>query len=1226
MEMETCPTEKMLNLRSLAPADDKLDGTYKQALDKALSDSSIRNIALTGPYGSGKSTVLLSYEKNRIESARKSRFQKGGKPFLKISLASFVTEKYERAYADSDTINQPRGIPEEGHEKILQKVERGILEQMIYSLSADKLPQSRFRRITSPRMAWPKASFTLIWLSLIGFGYMNSEQALAILKDAIVNYPPVLSFLAFIAFAIPPIYLIAKIYEATFGITLGKLSLKNLELEASNKRNQSVLNQHIDEILYFFEAAKYQVVVFEDLDRFGTSEIFFKLKELNKVINDNLSAEKPVKFIYALKDAMIKGEDRTKFFDLIIPVVPVINPNNSLDMFHGELEALGLNGRVDKKLIAGASVFIVDPRLIANILNEFEIYASIIAETDTDLSRLLAIIIYKNTYPEDFEMLHHKDGVLFKLTSAKKEFIKKRRGELDQRIKGITSKLANIEEQQKLGEKRLAMMYVGYFVNKYAGNQVAGVTFGNNRIPFSNLTLDNLLQIKSTTQAYIYYINNPNGNRGNVDFSQAESELHPGYTIEEMAEQIRADVNGLEESLEEDAADLAKEVDQLPFKRLSELYHDGYLEDFMPNGLEGLRHQPALFEFLVKGGYVDETYPIYTSLFHEGRLTRDDYNFICGAMHGIEAAPEARVNKPEEICDTFEPKDFESPHFWNIAITDFLVTNSGYRRYLEAEMKYLSCHIEDAERFLLAYLSSAKQRDEFLRAWGRQDEEMASKTIANEAIGVLFIQRLLHAYSGSHIPKLLRLNQNGSLSDFLSKHGEKVFAPDYDPPADLQALKKLGVRFIDLDALRHANAVAEYACKHTLYQINDINIVFHLKHLLDGRLNDESQIVTGNYTKIIHSNDQPLQEYVSENINTYVRDVLLKLPDNTKEAAHAIRSLLNHEDLEIELKQQLIGKQERVFDSFEDIPEEFWGLLVDQGKITPSIENFLAQFYAREDDEAIVDLLNSNSAWVTAVVSGYRSEVFAEGKQLEFDRWIFNCVELHSDVYKQLVNAIETRFKTFPSSLGETKSLILANAGRVGLNEESFPQTEGLPEERAALIATNRGRYFAGVSNYPIDDDDRAALLESQLSAQDKLRIVEGAEFDPSEPHAELSAGIARLLLETGVGPGEVEPGLLAHAIEHVSSADDALTLLFKCQDKLNGNQVVWTMHHMPEPYDDLVRRRGKPTLPTTPGNLKLAQLLFDRQLISKFDQKGKKIYIQNFHKPRPHFSFEGQL
>lgn len=740
------------------------------------------------------------------------------------------------------------------------------------------------------------------------------------------------------------------------------------------------------------------------------------------------------------------------------------------------------------------------------------------------------------------------------------------------------------------------------------------------------MTLDQLIQAKASNQLTLHPNNNIHSVLANLVFSEAESELHPGFTIEKMAEQIRADVNELEESLEDKHSDLTKEVDQLPFKRLSELYQDGYLEDFMPNGLEGLGHQSALFEFLVKGGHIDETYPIYTSLFHEGRLTRDDYNFICGAMHGIEADPEARVNKPEEICDTFEPKDFESPHFWNIAITDFLVMNSGYRRYLEAEMKYLSSHIEDAERFLLAYLSSAKQRDKFLRAWGEQDEKMASKIIANEAIGVLFIQRLLHAYSGSHTPKLLRLNQNGVLSDFLSKHGEKVFAPDYESPDDLQTLEKLGVRFVDLERLRHANAVAEYACKHTLYQINDINIVFHLKHLLDARLNDESQIVTGNYTKIIHSNDEPLQEYISKNINTYVQNVLLKLPDNTKEAAHAIRSLLNHEELKTALKEELISKQECVFDSFEDIPKEFWDVLIEQGKITPSIENFLAQFSAREDDETIVDLLNSHPAWVTAVVSGYRAEVFAEGKQLEFDRWILNCVALQTMLYKQLVNAIETRFKTFPSSLSETKSLILANAGRVGLNEESFPQTEALPEVRAALIATNRNSYFAGVSNYPIDDDDRAALLESQLSAQDKLRIVEGAEFDPVAPNAEMNAGIARLLLESSVGPGEIEPSLMAQAIAETKDAEEALSLLLQCQGKLNANQFIWAMNHMPSPYNRLVRSRARPRIQNTKPNERLVEILKAKRLISKYETKTAEIIISNFGKPRFHFKFEGQL
>lgn len=40
---------------------------YFDALDFAFSKSDVKNIAITGPYGAGKSTVILSYLKSRLK-------------------------------------------------------------------------------------------------------------------------------------------------------------------------------------------------------------------------------------------------------------------------------------------------------------------------------------------------------------------------------------------------------------------------------------------------------------------------------------------------------------------------------------------------------------------------------------------------------------------------------------------------------------------------------------------------------------------------------------------------------------------------------------------------------------------------------------------------------------------------------------------------------------------------------------------------------------------------------------------------------------------------------------------------------------------------------------------------------------------------------------------------------------------------------------------------------
>ncbi|NQD71460.1 hypothetical protein HP439_12070 [Sphingobacterium shayense] len=78
------------NYSSLAPiADADKDNHYTNALTWALqtrSENDIRNITLTGPYGSGKSSVLKTFQ---------NKYVKNDLHFLNISLATFKEEVLE---------------------------------------------------------------------------------------------------------------------------------------------------------------------------------------------------------------------------------------------------------------------------------------------------------------------------------------------------------------------------------------------------------------------------------------------------------------------------------------------------------------------------------------------------------------------------------------------------------------------------------------------------------------------------------------------------------------------------------------------------------------------------------------------------------------------------------------------------------------------------------------------------------------------------------------------------------------------------------------------------------------------------------------------------------------------------------------------------------------------------------------------------------------------------
>ena len=89
---------------TMLPKKDVDLSSYESALNHAMNSDEIRNIALSGSYGSGKSSVIRSYES--VKNDRK---------FLHISLARFteeVNEKFEKATTaeeEDESREDPRG-------------------------------------------------------------------------------------------------------------------------------------------------------------------------------------------------------------------------------------------------------------------------------------------------------------------------------------------------------------------------------------------------------------------------------------------------------------------------------------------------------------------------------------------------------------------------------------------------------------------------------------------------------------------------------------------------------------------------------------------------------------------------------------------------------------------------------------------------------------------------------------------------------------------------------------------------------------------------------------------------------------------------------------------------------------------------------------------------------------------------------------------------------------
>jgi hypothetical protein len=129
-------------------------GVYCRALEEAMGNDNVKNIALTGPYGSGKSSIVKTFE-----NSTKLKF-------LNISLATFSDPKRKADDGgSSDKLKNENNI----------LIERSILQQMLYGANADNLPYSRFKKITTPKMPQRRALFFTGFIFSCVYLYSNKE-------------------------------------------------------------------------------------------------------------------------------------------------------------------------------------------------------------------------------------------------------------------------------------------------------------------------------------------------------------------------------------------------------------------------------------------------------------------------------------------------------------------------------------------------------------------------------------------------------------------------------------------------------------------------------------------------------------------------------------------------------------------------------------------------------------------------------------------------------------------------------------------------------------------------------------------------------------------------------------------------------------------------------------------------------------------------------------------
>ena len=411
--------EEKQEILTLSPkvVHNEINKKYIKKLEDLLNLENCKNIALIGNYGSGKSSIIKTFFDEKKKYSDKS---------LTVTIGSYIVDDDVVSEQEDNKISTKE-------QKLVNRVEESILKQIIYRKKFSKFPKSSLIRYDKETW-YKKGIFTFIILYTIWFViyYLYKYYNKSILSfGKIYNFfglNGIVMLLILIAFIFKIVLLVIN------KIRINKIKVKDCELELHHDTN-SLFSRYLSEIIYYFQITKYNLVIFEDLDRFPPDialKVIQELKELNTILNSSYGIKKII-FVYAIKDNLFdQVEDKNKFYDYNLSVLPISTAFNSELNLIGLLKDQNIYNDLSSKVISIVSKYIFDMRTLINIVNDYCLFKEVTNTKNYD--KLFAMVVFKNYYYRDYNWM---------FSDTKKDVIKNTFATCEQKREELLSDLDN---------------------------------------------------------------------------------------------------------------------------------------------------------------------------------------------------------------------------------------------------------------------------------------------------------------------------------------------------------------------------------------------------------------------------------------------------------------------------------------------------------------------------------------------------------------------------------------------------------------------------------------------------------------------------------------------------------------------------------------------------------------------------------------------------------------
>lgn len=1166
---------------------------YSNALTEALENEKVRNIAISGSYGSGKSSFIKTFEKNN------NRYV--GYEFLDISLARF--NKDENAGNAGKDIN-------------LSLIEKSILEQMFYKVKSKTIPQSRLNKINRLRGLFLKVvSILIIVLSfIIVFKSEWLEKKVLFedilkffqLEDYYINYIPSIILI------VGSYFLLQKILFLLSNTSIDKINLKDLEIVSNDKKNESLLNKHLDEILYFFEKTKFNVIVFQDLDRFKNLDIFTKLRELNNFINNSDQIDRNVKFIYAVKDEIFcDSHERTKFFDFVIPIIPYINATNSKEKL---LELFG--SEIKHNFLYDISLYISDMRLLKNIYNEYRVY-SLNLDNQLNKTELLAMIIYKNFEPQDFEKLHKHEGLVYDIFNKKDEYIQDIINKLNEKIDLIKNEITNIENEPQKNIEELRKIYLLKIVEKF-GRQFDGNIYleSNNFNLTTALENENFELIKNSDRIgfedYRYSTK--------LDFNKIQNDVNTKYSYQEREQFILDKKNDKKNQLLKQIEWIKDEILEIENYTIPNIINSFKDVEVFDDTFE----KKKLLKYLISYGHINKDYHMYMSNFFGISISKNDYDFLLNIKNtGKHFDFNYELNNIEEILkkERIDIWEFKKESILNFKLINKIINEqSKYSRQFIQIFKQLSNESDVSIDFIFQYINTQKNLMKFINGLVRLYPSIWKYIILNSEFSEENKEKYFYILLDNlEVENILKLNIDDSLKNYIESQTKFYNIPHEVFNKKLEEIiENLNIKFKLFKEHRERITPFKFIYENSYYELNEemISYIVYAQSNFDSKVYDELKIK--HYSSILDSNTKYLKEYIAKNINIYIENVLLKIETNVDELEETIILLLNNQDIDDSLKEKIVQKENTKVSKINSIENKnLWKILFKENKIESSWNNVSEYYnYAESLDKQLIEYLNieENSAKLFDVRIDDKYKESNPNFKGQLLRDFIECNEFSLESYKNVVLKNGYHYEDLNlSNLDENKINILANSYILKFGNINFELLkENSENQHIVFIEKNINDFITNYSSFNLDSNDIIKLLESKnILEKNKRDIIELLDYDFIN-----SSKISKLIYENIDKRITKNYKYIKNMVSNLENLESKINLIVEQESELTNEELMEMINLLPEKYSKIGYLDGTQTLlPNKNYNKKFIELLVSREFITSYKLEKKNDEIRLFIK-----------